>query len=336
MIRPSSPPSFLENVLALAVIAWPTGRRIPARAPGNGEETAVQPVDDGRLSALLQSWEAAGVPRDIVEPIDTTGDRTDSAHARALLRSVHQVQRVCDLNHVHDSWILRTLRHETTAIRAAVLASLPEDRQEQLARTLQVSPSGPIAGSPAHPDVIAWLRRAWSEWLVGDLQSLPDDPAVIQVITTWKSRDLSRLLFRIALAKWSYLCKREGDAAPKSLSPEEMLHFRSFRETWGPRSDPLVALAQRDFQKARDLASAELARIGLVTIGRLLSVVNAYRARWAMQHLPYDVAKALRPHMTLDLPGVHPEDLVSWESRILEIAARTVSCVDRTARATSP
>ena len=51
----------------------------------------------------------------------------------------------------------------------------------------------------------------------------------------------------------------------------------------------MADLAAVDRGRAGGLA----ARLGLVSVGRLLAAVEPHRSRWALQHLPYEIAKAI-------------------------------------------
>jgi hypothetical protein len=64
-------------------------------------------------------------------------------------------------------------------------------------------------------------------------------------------------------------------------------------------------------------------RLGLVTIGRLLDETDLERSRWAVQHVPYSVAKLVRRRMLLPIPR---RAIFAWESWVLECAwARLLS-----------
>jgi hypothetical protein len=59
-------------------------------------------------------------------------------------------------------------------------------------------------------------------------------------------------------------------------------------------------------------------RLGLITFARLLDVVEPYRVRWALQHLPYPVAKVVRSLMNPKTPPNAP--LALWETQVLRAA----------------
>ena len=62
--------------------------------------------------------------------------------------------------------------------------------------------------------------------------------------------------------------------------------------------------------------------LGLVTFGRLLAGVEPYRARWALQHLPYGVARRIRPLIQAggEAQGVAERQIlrIAWECLIDE------------------
>ena len=49
-------------------------------------------------------------------------------------------------------------------------------------------------------------------------------------------------------------------------------------------------------------------------------MADPHRARWALQHLPYPVAKFVRTKMSLSNRFVSNHALVAWESRIFQMA----------------
>src|SRR5690606_17663670 len=58
-------------------------------------------------------------------------------------------------------------------------------------------------------------------------------------------------------------------------------------------------------------------RLGLSSLGRLLSAVEPHRARWALQHLPYAAARLARPYLGPDAPGLSTADVMAWEAGLL-------------------
>ncbi len=60
------------------------------------------------------------------------------------------------------------------------------------------------------------------------------------------------------------------------------------------------------------------ARLGVLTLARLLANCEPFRLRWALQHWPYPTAKLIRSLMPS--AAERSELLVEWESLILKTA----------------
>jgi hypothetical protein len=226
-----------------------------------------------------------------------------NAEALASLAFIHEAQARPDLSHVHPSWIERTLKEVPEAVRL-----LAQD--------------GFVEPPSAVPDVIAAARTLAAERLVGGEPIGPDDPPVVAAIGGLSRGELIRLLSAIALAKRAYV---PDAVANPSWTERQSLRFESLRAAWGPvtqRDPDLVAVAARDLDRQRGELTDVLPRLGLVTFGRLLTAVDPFRARWALQHLPYKVVRAVRA-MGTDTVASMPLDAVrAWESRVLDIASR--------------
>ena len=147
--------------------------------------------------------------------------------------------------------------------------------------------------SPWSPCSPAWrARRRAIDLPVGDLLGLP--------------------------AKWGYALAAPGLPADfesrHPLEPDDQERLEHFRAAWGEADPRLAHVAHLDLSTA-DASSPFLDKLGLVTIARLLSVVEATRTRWVLQHLPYDVAKLARARMGLTNVTV-PRALSFWSGRV--------------------
>ena len=60
------------------------------------------------------------------------------------------------------------------------------------------------------------------------------------------------------------------------------------------------------------------ARIGLLTMARLLADAEPFRLRWALQHWPYPLAKLVRSLMPP--AGGRSASMLEWESLVLKTA----------------
>jgi hypothetical protein len=65
----------------------------------------------------------------------------------------------------------------------------------------------------------------------------------------------------------------------------------------------------------------KIERLGLITVGRLLADAEPHRVRWALQHLPYNLAKFTRARVTLTNPRVAGARLLAWEERLFQEAS---------------
>jgi hypothetical protein len=83
----------------------------------------------------------------------------------------------------------------------------------------------------------------------------------------------------------------------------------------------LAALVRQDVRNSNVTGLPErrrAARIGLVTVARLLAACEPFRVRWALQHWPYPVAKLIR---SLMLPNEgRSAALQRGESLVLKLA----------------
>jgi hypothetical protein len=219
------------------------------------------------------------------------------------LADLHAAQARPDPARVHPSWIERTLEGTPESIR-------------RLANTDSDDPTMP----PGVPDVLAAARALAAERLVGGEPIGPDDPPVVVAIADGRHRsELIRLLSAIALAKRAYLPDVEPNA---SWTRRQAARFEEMRAAWGTDRDPdLVAVGLRDLATHPVKLSDLLPRLGLVTLGRLLAVVDPFRACWTLQHLPYSVARFVRAtgKPTADIPD--PATVRAWESRVLDLAS---------------
>jgi hypothetical protein len=230
------------------------------------------------------------------------------------LRDEHAAEARADLGRVHPSWWIRALQDESPAVRRVAVIHAPEGAREALRSAFKLDEAD-LSGEPKpHAEILACALSLWPERLVGGLAERDDDPPVVVALTRPDTVSLRRLLGLVDLAKRSCVPESTEQA---SLSPRDRECLEHFRAGW-------VDLDPKRVQAARhDLAGPEGAdpsRLALVTVGRLLSVVEPHRVRWALQHLPYQAAKYTRLRMTQAMPGLSGDELVAWESRILEAA----------------
>ena len=59
-------------------------------------------------------------------------------------------------------------------------------------------------------------------------------------------------------------------------------------------------MARRESQSEQDGRRRELALLGLTSLARLLLELDTFRVRWALQHVPYSIAKRIRSIMAVE------------------------------------
>jgi hypothetical protein len=231
------------------------------------------------------------------------------------LRSIRDAQVGPDPRRVHPSWYVRALQDEAPSVRRVVTSSTTEPLRSILKRGLQLSDDDLIADRPADAEAVDFARSLWTERLVGDLPRRDDDPLAISAIANLSPIGLYRLLRLSGLAKLTML----GDGSALGLRSSAMSRFERLSGRLAEQADPRLAkLAANDWAAAQPLGRHRVAGLGLTTIGRLLAAADPYRTRWALQHVPYPVAKRLRAAASQP-QAAFPAVLV-WEARTLDVA----------------
>ncbi len=234
----------------------------------------------------------------------------DPAEALDHLRREVAAQARPDPARVHPSWWVRALKEEPASIQRAVILGLPVDLAETIREGLNLSADDLRPDRPGHPEALQIVAALWSVQLVGDLAERGDDPPVIAALTRFDAPTVARLLQTTGLAKWA-LTNRPTPA----LDRHDLGRFAHFR-TQIADSDPRFAqIASGDVENLPTTDRHSVARAGMITFARLLLAADPYRARWALQHLPYPTARALR---TLMGPaGRKAPMMVRWETEVL-------------------
>jgi hypothetical protein len=304
-VAPDAPPGGVDGgglgeadrVLLMAMRAWaPAGR---ARADGSS--------DDDPRARLLARLEPSWVRR----MSEGRGDPTvagDRAVARERLGAAHRAEARVDLHRVHPSWWARGLREESPSIRRAVVASAPDPIRRRLQAELLLDNDDLRAERPANPEVLAVARALWTERLVGGEPREPDDPPIIAAMSE--------------LSPWTgyRLCRYAGEIKLALAGEPRTDWARSFAATAGPE----FAVVARHDLRSNSAAVAKLpprrraARIGLLTVARLLSDCEPVRGRWALQHWPYAIAKLARALMPP--PDQRSAVMMQVESEVLDAA----------------
>ena len=246
-----------------------------------------------------------------------------TAAARERLARVQAAEARPDPSQVHPSWWVRALRDESPAVGLAVARSAPEPIAGIVRRALGLA-EPPTPDRPPVAVATASAVALWAERLVGGLVWQEYDPPVVRAIARLDPRGRFRLLAAAGLAKRTY-----ADTIPED-SDRLRPRVASLRPLLPAARDELVLLCRRDVEATDGRRSLRLdARLGLVTAGRLLAIVEPHRARWALQHLPYEVAKRVRASMRLrELPAT-PAEVLAMESALLTAAAASLAARGR-------
>ena len=204
------------------------------------------------------------------------------AEARDRLREAHRAEARVDLARVHPSWLARGLREESPSVRRAVVAAAPEPVRSRVQAELLLDNDDLRAERPADPEVLAWACSLWTERLVGGEPRKADDPPVIAAMSGLSPRAGYRLC---------RYCRRNQARAGRPAPGGVGQRVRGVGRPGVRRDRP----ARHPFHPGREAAPARLpARIGLLTIARLLADCEPFRVRWALQHWPYAIAKLVR------------------------------------------
>jgi hypothetical protein len=210
---------------------------------------------------------------------------------------MHQNCARVDRGRVHPSWWIRALSDESPAVQRAVTATLPEWVRHQVQAGLLLDTQDLSSERRAEPQVFAWVLGLWSERLVGGEPERPDDPPAIVA--------LSRLSPRAGygLCRLAGICKMliAGERPPSQrFGPSRAERWEWLRGRLMEAEAEFQAEARREVDagvSSRIAARHHPARLGLVTLGRLLAACEPFRARWALQHWPYPMAKLTRSLM---------------------------------------
>ena len=238
------------------------------------------------------------------------------------LRRDHIASTRPDPARVHPTWFVRALKGESPAVRLAVAAHAPPEIRGPLRIGLGLDPDEiPGPARPADPEALRWALDLWSERIVGDAAERPDDPPVVYALSRLGGRDLARLVKVAGLAKHAFAIESSGpsaeDEALARFGTVDRVRLGYFRRQVGKPDARLVSPARLDLESVAGERRRFHSRLGLLTFGRLLAAAEPHRARWAVQHLPYPIARLMRPRGTPPLPL---KALASWEGWVLEAA----------------
>ncbi len=229
----------------------------------------------------------------------------DCAIPIRALRSVeieraHRAEARVDPDRVHPSWWVRALTEESPSVRRLVAATAPESVRNAVQAGLLLDNDDLRVDRAADPEVLAWVWSLWSERLVGGEPDRADDPPVIVAMTELSVRTGYRLCRLNGIAK-RVLAGQDG--LETETTPAGRARTEWFRHQLGSAGPEYGAVARHDVRAhpATNLPRRRrTARLGLLTIARLLADSEPFRVRWALQHWPYTMAKLTRSLMPPD------------------------------------
>jgi hypothetical protein len=281
-----------DRALLLAMRAW---AHECLRPQGTGEE--------GEHEFILRFWDwlEAGWVRRLCDAWDRqkkAGALVDPARAVERLREMHITSVGADIAHVHASWLVRALQDESPAVQRLVAASVPESLRHSLQAGLLLDTQDLSPDHPVDPMFRDWVMGLWTERLLGGEPSRPDDSPALVAVCRLSSRAGYRLCRVAGLGKMMVAGANPARAAGGQLlrSRAEWLHGRL-----SGRDSEFQTLARTDVQS---IAGSKLprrrhaARLGLLTLARLLGDFEPFRLRWALQHWPYPIVKLTRSLMS--------------------------------------
>lgn len=297
MPDPLPPPSTSDRAFVLASLAW-----------GVDQPSDTSPIwrklSPDTRARLLQARAVVGTP---ASPLDD------------LQQAQRSAQRL-DPDHIHPTWWRRALADESPAVRLAVLRHAPDE----IRRTLGEAPAPDDAPLP-HLDALRWALALWTERLVGGPPAGPDDAPIIRALGLPSQLATARLVRAAGLVKLAYAV----GSAPTGKAPFQVpvsppgASVLARLVTSLPSDTRLARLTTWDVEDSSRVAGPRrdpVLHLGSTTAARLLAAADPQRARWALQRLPYALARELRTRMTLNNPLVSGRSLVRFESSLWQLA----------------
>jgi hypothetical protein len=191
---------------------------------------------------------------------------------------------------------------------------------------------------PPDPAALRWALCLFAERLVGGVAPNETDAPVVRAISAGEGATLLRIVRTAGLAKLAYaeagVVERGTGPDVPPLTPGEQSRYEHFVQCWmrSGTDTRLVRLALWDAEDRSDSIvgrarseRGELSRLGVTSLARLLSAVEPTRARWALQQLPYSLAKTIRSRMNLKNPLVAGRGLLNWESALWGLAGERLA-----------
>ncbi|MGC8639271.1 MAG: hypothetical protein ACP5XB_05255 [Isosphaeraceae bacterium] len=251
------------------------------------------------------AWQHLGpAGQERLRKISEGGETLGQAEALAILARSHRAQCRAEPGRVHSSWWVRALQEESPAVRRVVAGYGPLPVRAAAATAFGFRPGDLEGGPPPNPEVLEWVLALWAERLVGGEPPQPAEPPVIFALSSLSSRLLYRLCQTIGVARTTLAGDPETMLAGRPVWAAHQAWLQGwFLEQFGSAEPQLRTWASKDLAIARAEKGLGprrgLAMRGLTSIARLLTEPEPFRVRWALQHVPYPIAKRIRSIMAM-------------------------------------
>jgi hypothetical protein len=306
--------SEADRALLLAMRAWSFESR-PKRESATEKENEQDFISrfEGRLEPgwvrrLYGAWESH----------EQSDDRLDSNGALSRLHRMHASSVRVELEQVHPSWLVRALQEESPSVKRLVTASVPESLTNSLQAGLLLDSQDLMTERPVHPVFREWVMGLWTERLVGGERARDDDLPALAAICRLSARAGYRLCRMAGVAKSIVALEKPEEGRTNQI---ECLRDEWFHGRLDPLDPEFQTRARGDaLLVARMKLPRRLhaARLGLITLARLLADSEPFRLRWALQHWPYPIVKLTRSLMAD--PSSRTPEVLRGESQLLKSA----------------
>ena len=212
----------------------------------------------------------------------------DPADAWSTLKTLHIAEASFDASHVHESWIVRALQGESPSVIRALVCHFPESIRLRLGNAFAFDQASLTPDGPIQPSILAWSQSFWGERLVGGPPLTSKDAPVIAAIVGLSSKEFAYLVRTIGLAKLALTEEPSGRFSVRQRRLLDAIQGSVVEmQNW-------AAVACRDREMTLREGRPSVRNLGLLSVSRLLASVELIRVRWAIQHLPYPMAKRVR------------------------------------------
>ena len=305
--------SDADSILLLAMLAWggkSVNRSDEGSSAGTPPSRLFDRLEPSRSQRLTEAW------NHLFQAMSSDGIKPGSA--RRKLADTHSATMQVDPFRVHPSWWVRALREESPAVQRIVAASAPERIRDSVQIGLLLDNDDLRTDRMPEPHVRDWVMSLWSERLVGGSLDRDDDSSAVRILTVFSTRTGYRICRYAGLAKLALAGQVAND---QDTSAGYRGRAEWLREQLAPAGPEFAAVARHDvksLQGSKFPRRRQAARLGLLTIARLLTDCEPFRLRWALQHWPYTIAKLLRSLMAPE--GKRSPVVAHVESRVLKTA----------------